>query len=126
MAHRELSPQRLQEIRELAAQWGKIVARRAFGDFGPGTDVDLSMMEAIARAASTGLLEGTLSTLLQQQTQVLGPQHPCPDCGQPCPVQHEDRPLIAPNAQVNYHEPRCHCPRCRRDFFPPPDCSATG
>src|SRR5947209_5581210 len=40
MASSQLTPQDLQKIRELAAQWGKIVARRAFGDSGPGLDVD--------------------------------------------------------------------------------------
>src|SRR5437016_663448 len=51
MARRELPPAKLQEIREVAAQWGKIVARRAFGDAGPGADADLRTMEAVAQAA---------------------------------------------------------------------------
>jgi hypothetical protein len=49
----------------LAARWGKIVARHAFGADGPGTDVDLSAMEQVARAAAAGLTEGTLTTLLE-------------------------------------------------------------
>src|SRR5436189_18387 len=38
MARRELPPELLQDIRDLAANWGKIVARRAFGYPGPGLD----------------------------------------------------------------------------------------
>ncbi len=52
MARRTFTPEELQELRALAARWGKIVARRAFGDAGPGLDVDLDAMEQIARAAA--------------------------------------------------------------------------
>jgi len=48
MTRRKLSPQDLQEIRELASRWGKIVARHAFGESGPGTDIDLDAMEPSA------------------------------------------------------------------------------
>src|SRR5262249_4632761 len=55
MPARPLSPQDLQKIHDLAKQWGKIVVRRAFGDDGPGLDVDLSAMEQVAGAAARGL-----------------------------------------------------------------------
>ena len=119
MASSQLTPQDLQKIRELAAQWGKIVARRAFGDSGPGLDVDLLALEQVADAAARGLTEGTLATLLQQQAQALPPQQPCPDCGQLCPVAHEGRPLATGHGgTLTYDEPLGHCPACRRDFFP--------
>ena len=127
MAAPELSPQDLDQIRTLAAQWGKIVARRAFGDRGPGLDVPFTALEQLAAAAAAGLTEGTLTTLLEQQAQALDSQQPCPGCGQPCPVRHETRPLhLDSGQQVPYHEPVCHCPDCRRDFFPPKDPTATG
>ena len=47
MARRQISPQELQEIRDLAAGWGKIVARRAFGDEGPDS-TSIHTMEQIA------------------------------------------------------------------------------
>ena len=119
MPRQPLSPQDLHEIRELAARWGKIVARHAFGDEGPGTDVDLSAMEQVARAAATGLTEGTLTTLLEQQAQALGPEQPCPDCGRPCPVRRAARALACRDGTLTQSEPLGHCPDCRRDFFPP-------
>jgi hypothetical protein len=119
MARRTFTPEELQELRDLAARWGKIVARRAFGDDGPGLDVDLDAMEQIARAAATGLTEGTLQTLLEQQADALGEQQPCPACGRPCVVRREPRPLQVQGAQLQQSEPLCHCPDCRRDFFPP-------
>ncbi len=89
MLQRTLSPQKLQEIQDLAAQWGKIVVRR----LDPTTGLDFQAMEQVAAAAATGLTEGTLDTLLEQQAQTLGTQQRCPDCGRLCPVDYEDRPL---------------------------------
>ena len=60
MARRPFTADELLELRHLAAQWGKIVARRAFGDDGPGLEVDFDAMEPIAHAAAQGLTEGTL------------------------------------------------------------------
>src|SRR5262245_21867850 len=113
MSHREPSAQRLQEIHDLAAQWGKIVARRAFGEAGPGRSTDLMAMEQVAAAAARGLTEGTLSALLEQQAQALGAAQSCPDCGRPCPVDYEDRPLAVQGGQLTLHEPVCPCPACR-------------
>ena len=56
----------LDQLRALAAQWGQIVSRRAFGDDGPGLDVDFRTFEQIATVAAQGLTEGTLQLLLQQ------------------------------------------------------------
>lgn len=119
MPRRQLTPELLQQIRDLAAGWGKIVARRAFGERGPGLDVDFDTMEQIARAAAAGLTEGTLGTSLEQQAQALPEEHPCPGCGAPCPARREPRALATPGATVTHGEPVCHCPACRRDFFPP-------
>src|SRR4051812_23477439 len=100
MSQRTVTPQKLQEIQELAAGWGRIVARRAFGEAGPGTDVDFTALEQIAAAAARGLTDGTLTTLLGQQAGALPPQLPCPDCGLLCPVGSEQRPLTAKGGQL--------------------------
>ena len=126
MAQRNLSAQKLQQIRELAAGWGKIVARRALDETNPDTPMDLLVMEQLAAAAAAGLTEGTISTLLEQQAQELAADQPCPGCGRLCPVGNEDRPLAVKGGQVTVHEPVCHCPDCRRDFFPPTDIAASG
>ena len=127
MARTQISPQDLQNIRTLAAQWGKIVARRTFGDQGPGLDFDFTALEQVAAAAAAGLTEGTRATLLEQQANALGEQQPCPDCGRPCVLQRQTRPLhIDSGQQIEHHEPFGHCPDCRRDFFPPADHLAPG
>ena len=126
MAQRELPPQLLQEIRALAEGWGKIVARRAFGDQGPGLDTDFQAMEQIAQAAANGLAEGALATLLEQQAQALGQQLPCPECGTRCAITREPRTLHRPGGSVTPNEPVGYCPACRRDFFPPKAAAAPG
>ena len=126
MSRRQLSPQALQEIRAWAARWGHIVARHAFGPEGPGTQVDLTAMEQVARAAAAGLTEGTLTTLLEQQAQALGAERPCPACGRPCPVRRAERTLACRDGTLTQREPICHCPDCRRDFFPPADSPPPG
>ncbi len=118
MGRRPFTPDELLELRPLAAQWGKIVARRAFGDDGPGRDIDFAMMEQIAHAAAQGLTEGTLQTLLDGHTAALGDEQPCPDCGTPCPVRRHERPLHAQGVELRPSEPVAHGPACRRDFFP--------
>ena len=126
MARRPFTPQELHELRLLARQWGKIVARRAFGDDGPGLDVDFNAMEQIAQAAAAGLTEGTLQTLLESQSVALGEEQPCPDCGRLCAIGRQERPLQARGAELQQSEPICHCPDCRRDFFPPTADPASG
>jgi hypothetical protein len=126
MARPPFTPQELDELRHLAAQWGKIVARRAFGAAGPGLDVDFDTMEQVAQAAATGLTEATLHALLDQQAVGLGEIQPCPECGRPCAVRRRPRPLRAKGAELQPDEPVCHCPDCRRDFFPPTADPAAG
>jgi hypothetical protein len=48
------------------------------------------------------------------------PVHACPDCGRECEVEPEREPLILQGirGEIEYCEPRCFCPRCRRAFFP--------
>ncbi len=121
MAARRFTPEELTQLRALAAEWGKIVSKRAFGDDGPGLDVDFRTMEQIATAAAQGLTEGTLQQLLRQQAGKLPDQQPCPDCGTVCPTEPHTRPLTAQGAQVEQVERIAHCPACRRDFFPPAD-----
>src|SRR5438552_18137894 len=104
MAAHAFTPEQLRELRQLAARWAKIVSQRAFGDQGPGLDVDFRTMEQIAQAAAQGVTEGTLQLLLQQQADQLPEQQPCPDCGQRCPVQPSSRPLVARGATITQAE----------------------
>jgi hypothetical protein len=120
------TPEELLQLHDLARQWAKIVSKRAFGDDGPGLDVDFRTFEQIATAAAHGLTEGTLQLLLQQQADKLPAEQPCPECGKPCPTKPHTRPLSAQGATVEQAERIAHCPDCRRDFFPPADTAGPG
>jgi hypothetical protein len=119
MASRKLSDKDLTEIHSLAKQWGKIVVRRAFGEKGPALDVDLDTMEQVAVAAASGLTAGALEEATQQQARHLDAELPCPACGRLCPATTQGRPVVVRGGQFLHQEPACHCPACRRDFFPP-------
>jgi hypothetical protein len=121
MAKRKLSPEQLAAIKDLAKQWGKIVARNAYGNDGPPLDADFDEMEQIAAAATAGLVEGTLEHLTSQQAQRLPDELPCPACQKSCPVKTRSRRVVARGATITLQEPVAHCPTCRRDFFPPAD-----
>ena len=84
-----------------------------------GTFVSLELLtaeigdEIAHKLASHELLRR--SEALSQQ-----PLHTCPDCGRSCPLEPDREPLILQGArgEIEYPEPRCYCPRCRRTFFP--------
>jgi hypothetical protein len=125
MSTQGFTSEELDRLRELAAEWGKIVSKRAFGEDGPGLEVDFRTMEQIAIAAARGLTEGTLQQMLQQQAHKLPEQQPCPHCGKLCLTESHTRSLIAEGAEIQQPERIAHCPDCRRDFFPPTDCTGT-
>jgi hypothetical protein len=118
MATRKFTPEELLAITRLAKQWGKIVVRHAFGEQGPGLDVDLAQMEQIAFAAAQGLTAGALEAATAQQAQQLGEQHACPKCQRVCSATPEERPIQAQGGAFQLREPKCYCPTCRRAFFP--------
>jgi hypothetical protein len=118
MGARKLTPADLEHIKQLARQWGKIVVRHAFGDDGPGLDVDINQMEEVALAAVAGLAAGTLEAGTGQQAQAMGNEHACPACGKVCQTHPETRTVQGVGGPFERAEPVCYCPTCRRDFFP--------
>jgi hypothetical protein len=126
MSSVKLPPELLAELRALALRWGKTAAQRA----AVGVDtqqLDFADMERVAAVLAAGLTEGTLTALVQQRNDALTTASPCPRCGTACPVEYQDRALTTDTGQVlSLREPVCHCPQCRRDFFPPAGCAAPG
>jgi hypothetical protein len=118
MGVRKLTAADLERIKDVAKQWGKVIVRHAFGEDGPGLDVDMDQMEEVAMAAVQGLAAGTLAAATGQQAQALGTEYACPHCGKVCSVQREERTIQGLAGPFAHDEPRCYCPTCRRDFFP--------
>jgi len=42
----------------------------------------------------------------------------CPRCGRRCETETVERSIVSGDGPVPLAELRCHCPSCRRDFFP--------
>ncbi|MBV8076788.1 MAG: hypothetical protein JO284_10335 [Planctomycetaceae bacterium] len=102
----------------MAQGWGKVVARRVEEQVGPELDLDADAIEQFARGAACAVAKGTIEELLEKKAAALGPEQPCPECQRLCPVEREPRTISFWGTDVEYREPKCHCPACRRDFFP--------
>jgi hypothetical protein len=127
MAARKATAEDLKRIEEMAKRWGKIIVKEHWGEQGPGLDVDLTEMEDIGVAAMRGLMAGTLESATQQQASQLGEQQACPGCGQMCPLKPDERLIVVRGGgSFDHHEPKAHCPACRRDFFPSASAAETG
>ena len=84
-----------------------------------GTLVDLELLTAeIGDLVTQQLANRELSRRSEEFT--AKGVHCCPDCGRECPVEREREPLILQGIRgdLEYQEPRCYCPHCRRAFFP--------
>jgi len=118
-------PEDLSDLREMAYGWGKVVSRRAYGDEGPGLDIDFDSIESLAVDMGQAVIRGAIEEVLKSQGKHLGEHQPCPGCARACPVNTESRTIQVRGGTVSYNEPICHCPACRRDFFPsPPELAA--
>ena len=113
----KVSERKLKEIEEIAAGWGKLLAREAFPN-GPGLDVSLADMEEVAARACQAIVRGAVETMTDQQAKQLGEESACPICGRMCVVERKPRPMTVRGGEATLHEPVAHCPGCRRDFFP--------
>ena len=75
-------------------------------------------LESAGHALGRAVAQATTERLAFARAERLtGPQS-CPTCGRACPLVHRDRPLETIDGPLELHEPVCHCPACRRDFFP--------
>lgn len=109
-----------QFVRELAVEERERLSKA-------GTFVSLELLAAeIGDEISRKLASRELSRRADEIAQT--PQHACPECGQLCSVEPDREPLILQGyrGEVEYQEPRCHCTRCRRAFFPSGPIAGTG
>jgi hypothetical protein len=81
-------------------------------------DVSFTEMELAGHQLGRAVAQATTERLaLARAKRLQGPQ-PCPTCGRSCPLLHRDRELTTVDGPIDLHEAVCHCPTCRRDFFP--------
>lgn len=84
----------------------------------PKAGVRFTELEAAGHRLGRAVAQATTERLaLMQAEQMTGPQ-PCPTCGRLCSLVHRQRSLETIDGPIELREPVCHCPACRRDFFP--------
>src|SRR4051795_4435795 len=105
-------------IARVARGWGKVVARRVEEQVGPDLDLDADEIERFAKGAACAMAREAIEELLEKKASLLGPEQSCPTCQRLCPLIREPRIIQSWGGEVAYSEPKCHCPACRRDFFP--------
>lgn len=110
-----VSPQVAEKLCELATQ----IAQEEYGVQGrPPLETTFAEIEEIGHQAGQ-LLAGVID---QQFTAAHG-QHfaesqTCPQCGGSHDASFQERELTTRDGPVVLLEAACHCPECRRDFFP--------
>jgi hypothetical protein len=118
-------PEELSHLRNLAYGWGKVVSRRAYGEEGPGLEIDFDSIESLAVEMGQAVIRGAIEEALRTQLKLLGDHQPCPACARACPVDTASRTIQVRGGTIQDNEPVGHCPACRRDFFPsPPELAA--
>jgi hypothetical protein len=111
-------PEDLSHLRDMAYGWGKVASRRAYGEEGPGLDIDFDSIESLAVDIGEAVIRGAIEEALKTQLKLLGDHQPCPACARDCPVDTSLRTVQVRGGTIEYNEPFCHCRTCRRDFFP--------
>lgn len=85
-----------------------------------------SQIEKAAHATGRQLSRMVQQARLQEVALATTPQAGCPTCGDVCEVAHPRRTLKSIDGDVEAMDPKAHCPRCRRDFFPAASSLGTG
>jgi len=118
MSRAKISEQEWQTFLDLADRL-EIPVRRLLRE-----DVRFTAMETAGHQLGRAVAQITTERLaLERAERLTGPQ-PCPTCQRMCSLIHKERELETIDGPVGLREPVCHCPACRRDFFP--SASGTG
>jgi len=103
--------QKLQELAEL-------ISLEQFGEEGIPKEITFSEIEEIGHQVGQ-LAAGAVDRSLQlRHAEHLADVEPCPQCGEACQVQQQQRSLQTRDGTIELDEPVCHCLACERDFFP--------
>ena len=99
----------------------KNLADKLYGPAGPPLGTSFVDLEEVAvqlgRAISRELLNRSLARQAESTAEMACPT--CPTCqSESTASEPEPRTLTTRAGPVDWDEPRRHCPRCRRSFFP--------
>jgi hypothetical protein len=115
----DLVPEAKAKLDELVA----LLARHGFGEDGPPLETTFAQIEQFGHHAGRVVARAVDTHLAAQHASHFAEEQPCPSCDEKCPSKESphELPLQTSDGEVTLHEPSCHCPSCRRDFFPSAD-----
>ena len=96
----------------------KNLADKLYGPAGPPWGTSFMDLEEVAVQLGQAITRELLNRSLARQAEVTA-ETVCPTCQSESTVREpEPRTLTTRAGPVDWDEPRRHCPRCRRSFFP--------
>ena len=104
-----------ERIAGVVEHWSEFLLREVFED--GVDDMDLDQMDEASALCGDLLAQKLAAALLQRRGAPLE-EAVCPDCHTHCDIVMEDRTLLLRRGEVRWSEPKSHCSRCERDFFP--------
>ncbi len=112
----DLPPKVKAKFDELVA----VLAQQGFGEEGPPRETTFAQIEKFGHQAGRMLGRAIDAHLATQHAEHFADEEPCPACDENIPMKESphELPLQTQDGEVTLHEPTCHCPSCRRDFFP--------
>ncbi len=110
------------ELRPVIAAAAKNLATHLYGPEGPAWGTSFASIEELAVLISRQLGSELIQRAVRRQADQPAPValQVCPTCAGPLDeLPPEPRSLHTDTGLADWQEPARHCPRCRRDFFPP-------
>lgn len=118
-----LPPLAKQKFQELVA----LLAETGFGPDGPSPETDFATIESFGHRAGQMLGRAVDAHLVGRHAEHFQ-EGVCPTCktaAESTALEKEKtRPLQTQDGTIPLVEPACHCPKCKRTFFPSADCIA--
>lgn len=96
------------------------LAAFGFGAEGPMVETTFVEIEDFGHEVGRMIARAVEERLATQHAQHFQGEAACPVCHKVCQIQSDPaiRPFQTSDGEMPLHEPVCHCPVCRRDFFP--------
>jgi hypothetical protein len=130
MSKEARNPQDLDLPPEVADKFDELVAllsAHRYGADGPPLDTPFAEIESYGHSAGQMVARSIDKRLAEQHGRHFEAENSCPACDQVPeePTQKKERPLQTEDGDIRLEEPACHCPVCKRSFFPSTDSAAT-
>lgn len=109
----------LQLSEDIAAMASALMSKYSARFAAAGKLIDIeTLSEQIGDELTRQLASGELSRRSLEAFQAQF--HDCPTCGRTWAIETDPEPVLlqGTRGEIEYTEPRCHCKKCRRDFFP--------